>query len=104
MDFRFAHLKWLPVAVALSAAGLSAVAQNGAPPAGQAILFSTPEGDGAASNATAFAAPDSKPHDFTDQFQAPASLFNPASPEQFSPPSGGPAISGSHASRLQKMA
>jgi hypothetical protein len=104
MDFRVANLKWLPVAAALSAAVWPAVAQNGATPAGQAILFSTPAGDSAASNTTTLASPDSGLRDFDNQFRSPASLFNAAPPEQFSLPSGGPAISGSRARRLQKNA
>jgi hypothetical protein len=104
MDFRFANLKWLPVAVALSAAVLPAAAQNGAAPAGQAILFSTPTGDTAASNATALASPDSRSQDLANRFQSPESLFNTAPPDQFSLPSGSPAISGSQARRLQKNA
>jgi hypothetical protein len=104
MDFRLAHLKWLPVAAALSAAGLSALAQNGAAPAGQAILFSTPAGDSAASNAPALASPDSPSRDFAGQFQAPESLFNTKSPEKFSLPPGGQTISGSRSRRLEKAA
>jgi len=104
MDFRVANLKWLPVAAALSAAVWPAAAQNGATPAGQAILFSTPAGDIAASNAPALASPDSQSQDFANRFQSPESLFNTAVPEQFSLPSGDPAISSSHARRLQKNA
>jgi hypothetical protein len=104
MDFSFANLKWLPVAAALSAAVWPAAAQNGAAPAGQAILFSTPAGDSAASNTTTLASPDSGLRDFDNQFQSPASVFNAAPQQQFSLPSGGPIISGSHARRLQKNA
>jgi hypothetical protein len=104
MDFHFTHLRWWPVAAALSVVAGSALAQNGAAPAGQAILFSTPEGDNAVSNTSAFAAPDSQPHDFSDQLQAPASLFNNKPPAQFSLSSGNSPISASQAQRLQKAA
>jgi hypothetical protein len=67
-------------------------------------LFSTPAGDGATSSASVFLSPDSKTHDFSDQLQAPASLFNTPNPDPFPAPSASPVISSSEARRLQKNA
>jgi len=104
MNFRPADFRMRLLAGALSAVCLSAVAQNGAPPASKPIIFSAPAGDIAASNAPSLALRFSDRPNFANEVRAPVSVFNAQGPSLPSPAlPRAPTLSRAEAQRLQKM-
>lgn len=92
------------LAGALTALCWSAVAQNGAPPAGKPIIFSAPVGDNAASNTPSLLPRLSDQPDYAGAVRAPVSVFNMESPSVPLPaPSRAPMLSRAEAQRLQEL-
>jgi len=104
MNFRPTGFRILLLAGALSAVCLSAVAQNGAPPASKPIVFSAPAGDNVTSNALLLAPRFSDRPNFANEVRAPVSVFNVQSPSLPSPTlPRAPTLSRAEEQRLRKM-
>ena len=104
MNFRTADSRRWLLAGALLAAFLPAAAQNDAPPPGKAIIFSSPAGEIAASNAPSLAPQLSGRPDFANQLRAPVSVFDAQGPSLPLPlPPGLPALSRTEVQRQQRI-
>jgi hypothetical protein len=102
MNFRVANLKLRLFVGALSAADLSAVAQNDAAQPGQAIIFSAPQNGGVPATTPSTSPDNSAEQNPQNMSAAPPVIFNFNSPED-APPPGPQMVSPAEQLRLQKL-